>query len=102
MGRRRIEVRRRVNLEEHPAHRHMVAFKSLDPEAGLLALRRRGLLRESEVHPRLLLSLHALAAAGQVQVDWGIGGWQFFIIFDATGPRPIRPLPSGAARQSCE
>ena len=65
----------------------MMDADGLDVDGALLALRQRGMLRESQINEPMLLALHALAAAGEVQVDWGMGGWQFFI----TSSRMSRP-----------
>ncbi len=57
----------------------LVPAESLELAAAMLIVQQRRVVREIEVEPVTLLSLHALAAAQQVELDWGVGGWQFFI-----------------------
>lgn len=82
-------------MEQRSPPPHLMAVASLELDHALLALRRRGMLRESEVDRRTLLSLHALGAAGQVEVDWGIGGWQFFIVSSGGTPSDLTSSVAG-------
>ncbi len=52
--------------------------QGLDAAAALVLIDRRQVVRECEVDAAGLLRLHELAAAGEVDLDWGAGGWQFF------------------------
>lgn len=75
-----------ASAERLGGHRLTTADR-LVPDTALQALSQKsGILRESEVDSRMLLTLHALAAAAQVKAEWGIGGWQFFIT-------PMSPQP---------
>ncbi len=54
------------------------AAQCLDVVSALALIDGWHAVRECEVDAAGLVRLHELAAAGEVHLDWGAGGWQFF------------------------